>query len=240
MSLETNLKNLAQSIGNEMKSLRTMLNGNVADLQALTTADKGTIVGAINEINAAVEAIAEGGGAAIDDGNVSTSTVWSSSKTRSEIDAKSSIDDTKSSTTTTYSSSKTESVATAAAGALINDTTASGTRVYSSTKTEARITAATAQLKTDLLGGAAPAYDTLKELYDLLQAGDSADQAAISDLVTQLGTRVRFDAAQTLTDAQKAQARTNIGAVSADDVGDTSANFVTVFQDAYNGAAIAN
>jgi len=43
---------------------------------------------------------------------------------------------------------------------------------------------------------------------------------------------VRFDAPQTLSDPQKLQARGNIGASSAVDVGDTSTNFVTVFETA--------
>ena len=41
--------------------------------------------------------------------------------------------------------------------------------------------------------------------------------------------RVRFDAAQTLTDAEQLQARTNIGAVAASDVGNTDTDFVVIF-----------
>lgn len=238
MSLSVNVQNLAQTIGNEMKALRTLVNGNAADLAGLDTTAKNNLVAAINEVNAAVEALATSpGGATIDDSNTSTSTVWSSSKTRSEIDAKSSIDDTTASTTTTYSSSKTESVATAkanaAASALINDTTPGTTKVYSSSKTDSQISNATAALKSDILGGAGAAYDTLKELYDLLQAGDANDQAAIQALSTAVGNRVRYDAAQSLTTDQQTQARTNIGAASASDMGDPNVNYAQVFTTAY-------
>jgi hypothetical protein len=40
---------------------------------------------------------------------------------------------------------------------------------------------------------------------------------------------VRFDAAQTLTVAEQLQARTNIGAVAASDVGNTDTDFVVIF-----------
>lgn len=214
MSLDTNLQNLAQKMGNEMKALRTLLNGNLTDLSGLTTDAKNNIVAAINEVNAAVDAIGSSpGGATIDDTAASTSTVYSSSKSTSVANA----------------------AAAAAASGLINDTTASGTKVYSSTKVDAQITAASAQVKTDILGGATAAYDTLKELYDLLQAGDSADQTAIQNLTTALGTRVRFDAAQTITTAQQKQARDNIGAVASSDIGNTNTDFVAVFDAAYLG-----
>ena len=40
---------------------------------------------------------------------------------------------------------------------------------------------------------------------------------------------LRFDAAQSLTVAEQLQARTNIGAVAASDVGNTDTDFVAVF-----------
>jgi hypothetical protein len=43
---------------------------------------------------------------------------------------------------------------------------------------------------------------------------------------------VRFDAAQTLTVAEQMQARTNIGAVAADDIGNTDTDFVAAFDGA--------
>ena len=84
------------------------------------------------------------------------------------------------------------------------------------------------QLKTDILGGADGAFDTLKELQDAL-AGDASGIAA---LTRALESRVRFDEAQDLTVDSQAQARQNIGAVSAEAVGDTEVDFVVVFRDA--------
>jgi len=49
-TLETRLRNLATRIGTEFKSIRTLLNGNAADLSALTTTAKTNIVAAINEL----------------------------------------------------------------------------------------------------------------------------------------------------------------------------------------------
>ncbi len=45
-----------------------------------------------------------------------------------------------------------------------------------------------------------------------------------------MARRVRFDAPQTLTVEEWAQARANIDAVSLAAVGDTATNFVTVFE----------
>ena len=65
--------------------------------------------------------------------------------------------------------------------------------------------------KTEILGGASDAYDTLKEIEDLLKGND--------DLIAALQALqvVHYDS-QTLTSDQQAQARTNIGAAAASDV----------------------
>jgi hypothetical protein len=107
------------------------------------------------------------------------------------------------------------------AGAQINDATPATGTVYSSSQTEARISAAVAAL----VGAAPGTLDTLSELSDAL--GD--DPNAITTLTTAVGNRVRFDAAQTLTAPQATQARTNIGAISAADVGDPNTDFVATF-----------
>lgn len=53
MSLDTNLQNLAVRAATEAKALRTLINGNAADLSALDTTDKTNLVNAINEVAAA-------------------------------------------------------------------------------------------------------------------------------------------------------------------------------------------
>jgi hypothetical protein len=60
MSLETNLSNLATRSATEAKSLRTLINGNAANLTALDTDAQDNLVNAINEVFAMAEAAAGG------------------------------------------------------------------------------------------------------------------------------------------------------------------------------------
>lgn len=163
MSLSSRLMDLATRVATEHKSLRTLINGNVADLAGLTTAQKSSLVAAINEVAAAVA-----DASAIDDSGTSATSSWSSSKTRTEIDS---------------------SVAA-------------------------------------IVDGAPGTLDTLNELAAAL--GDNANIGA--ELAAAVAARVRFDAAQSLTAPQQAQARTNIGAVATADVGNTDADFVATFE----------
>lgn len=107
-------------------------------------------------------------------------------------------------------------------GPAIDDTAPALDKVYSSTKTAAAIADAIAAL----VDGAPGALDTLRELAEALEGNDSQ----ITDILTAIGNRVRFDAAQVLTAPQQLQARSNIGAVAADDVGDTTVNLVAQFE----------
>lgn len=167
MSLIQRVTDLAQRVAVECKALRTLINGNAADLSSLNTTAKSNLVAAVNELKTAIDAIAGGGGAAISDGTTGTGTTWSSSKISTEIS-----------------------------------------------------TALSA-----LTSGAPGALDTLDELAAAL--GDDANFAAT--ITTALGNRVRVDAAQSLTSPQQAQARTNIGAQSAAEIGDPETNYVTTF-----------
>lgn len=96
----------------------------------------------------------------------------------------------------------------------INDSQSTTTNVWSASKTADAIATAATNVKNDLLNGAGAAYDTLKELGDLIDA----NKDAIAALQTIAAGHVRFDSAQTLTDAQKKQARDNIGATAAADI----------------------
>lgn len=49
-TLETRLRDLATAIGTQIKQLRTLINGNLADLSGLATTAKGNLVAAINEV----------------------------------------------------------------------------------------------------------------------------------------------------------------------------------------------
>lgn len=87
MSFETNVTNLATRLGTEFKALRTQLTGTASgSLAGLTTATKSSLIAAINELDAAIEALASAeGGATIIDGPAVTTSVWSSAKTDDEI-----------------------------------------------------------------------------------------------------------------------------------------------------------
>ena len=79
----------------------------------------------------------------------------------------------------------------------------------------------------NLVNGAPSALDTLNELAAAL----GSDASFSTTITTALANRVRVDEAQSFNGTQKTQARDNIGAASASDVGDvTAANFVTTFE----------
>ena len=97
----------------------------------------------------------------------------------------------------------------ATAKEISDSATGTGT-TWSSSKISSELTNAKQAVKNDLLGGAGTAYDTLKELADLITTNASSIEA----LEALAAGHVRFNAAQSLTDAQKIQARSNIGAAS--------------------------
>lgn len=80
MSLSTNVTDLATRIGTEAKALRTLLNGNAADLSALDTTATSNLVAAINEVFALVSS-----SSSIDDGTTGLATTWSSSKISGDL-----------------------------------------------------------------------------------------------------------------------------------------------------------
>lgn len=98
----------------------------------------------------------------------------------------------------------------------------------STTFSASKITGLLDALKADLLGGADAAFDTLRELQEAIQN----DQSGIAALLAAVDARVRFDAAQALTAQEQAQARENIGALSAAAVGDPDTDFVAIFETA--------
>lgn len=119
-----------------------------------------------------------------------------------------------------------ELVALVATATEISDTAGAG--VTDKTWSADKINSSLLALKSEILNGAPEAYDTLLELANALQGAD----ADIEGILTALGNRVRFDAVQALTAPQQAQARTNIGAVAASDIGDVNSDFVATFEGA--------
>lgn len=84
-TLQVRITDLATRVATEIKSVKTLVNGNAADLSALTTTQKTSLVAAINELKNAVDNA--GSSITISDSTSSTTQVWSSSKIASEIQA---------------------------------------------------------------------------------------------------------------------------------------------------------
>lgn len=86
---------------------------------------------------------------------------------------------------------------------------------WSAAKIIDSIAVAKAAVKSDLLNGAGEALDTLQELADAL----GNDPNFATTIAAEIANRVRYDAPQTLTMGQQAQARDNIGAYGATEIG---------------------
>ncbi len=82
-NLTARISDLAIRLATECKSIRTLVNGNAADLSSLTTTQKASLVAAINELKTALDAL--GTPITISDSTSSTTLVWSSSKVSSAI-----------------------------------------------------------------------------------------------------------------------------------------------------------
>lgn len=111
-----------------------------------------------------------------------------------------------------------------AGGVQINDAAGNGDTgvTWSADKIFDSIELAKQAVKDSILGGAGAALDTLKELADAL----NNDPNFAATIATQISNRVRYDAAQTLTTAQRLQACQNIG------IGDPEADFVAAYNTA--------
>ena len=110
-----------------------------------------------------------------------------------------------------------------AAGAVIDDAAGDGATAvtWSANKIFDMIEAAKAAVQVSILGGASAAFDTLKELQDLMVT----DEGLLTALTTAVANRVRFDDVQTLTTEQKLQACTNLGLGNPE--ADFAANYAT-------------
>lgn len=97
-----------------------------------------------------------------------------------------------------------------AAATGIDDGVTGAASTWSSTKISSEISGAVS----GLVDGAGTALDTLNELASAL----GNDPSFATTIAASVANRVRYDAAQTLTSPQQAQARANIGAAAASDV----------------------
>lgn len=242
---------LATRLGTELKKVYA----NIGTLANLKTSDQTALVAAINET--------------VDSISAAQTTLNAYGTRLTAVEGKASTNATNIATNLASIKTLQTSLATAQADITslkekiedftqIDDTAAATDKTYSSSKIASEITAAKQAVKDDLLGGAGAAYDTLKELADLI----TTNQDAIKALQDLAAGHVKFDAAQSLSDAQKKQARDNIGAADAatvtsqgtrltaveakatqnatdiatlkTNVGDTSADLVSAFETALN------
>lgn len=118
----------------------------------------------------------------------------------------------------------------AGGGAAIDDAAGDGATAvtWSADKIHDTIEAAKLAVKNELTDGAGAALDTLAELAAALN--DDPNFAAT--IAGEIANRVRFDAAQVLTEPQQAQARSNIGAQSAAAIGNPDHDLVADYTDA--------
>jgi hypothetical protein len=222
MSLQTNLQDLATRIATECKALRTLMNGNSIDLSALNTASKTNLIAAINEVLAAAGGVTD---LSIGTNNTTTLQIVSSSGQNVMISAATTL---LAGLLAAADKSKLDGIA---AGATANSPNATLLSRANHTGTQASSTisdfnTAVNALIQNVIGAAPSALDTLVELAAAL--GDDANFAATVN--TALSKRLRFDAAQTLSGPEQAQAQANLSVYSRSDMGDPTTNFVTVFE----------
>lgn len=200
---------LATRLGTELKTIKA----NIGTLANLKTTDQTALVAAINEVVGSVSAAQT----TLNTYATRLSAVETKASTNAADIATANGNITALQTNlTTLQNDLTALKEKVESQSEIDDTTAGTDKTYSSSKIESVVTAAKKAVKDELLGGAGEAYDTLKELADLITTNGDAIKA-LQDLAA---GHVKFDAAQTLTDEQKAQARSNIGAADASTASD--------------------
>lgn len=220
---------LATAIGADIKNinLTTGLTSN------LTTTAKNNIVAALNEVNQlAKDAITAANNATgIDDSVTSSEKTWSSDKINTEINtAKNLIGDT--TQLTNFGGSTTVDIIKALTylnaqissalnniGAKINDSSNNST---SETWSANKIYTSIADAVSGLVNNSPAALDTLNELATAL--GNDANFS--TTIATQMGKRIRVDAAQTFTAIEQAQGCENLG------IGNPDTDFTTVYNTA--------
>ena len=108
---------------------------------------------------------------------------------------------------------------------LLDDASSSLVKTYSSSKIGAQLNAAIDALRSELTAGAGAALDTFAELANAL----NNDPSFASNIATSLGKRVRMDAVQTFSLAEKLQARQNIDAYGSIELGNPDIDLVNAY-----------
>lgn len=243
-TLASRITDLATRIATECKSLRTLLNGNAADLSALTTTAKTNLVAAVNELdadlgtlNTAVGALAPTASPTFTGTPAAPTAVVNTNTTQLATTAF--VLAQAGSATPAVNGTAAVGVATKFAredhvhgtdstrapvasptftGVPAAPTASAGTNTTQLATTAFAMTAA-ANAVAAMINSAPAALDTLTELAAAL--GNDANFA--TTINTALGYRLRYDAAQTLTAGQVTQACANLG------LGEPNTDFTAVF-----------
>tara|TARA_R110000822_G_scaffold86391_5_gene201426 strand:- start:44 stop:745 length:702 start_codon:yes stop_codon:yes gene_type:complete len=229
MSLVTNITDLTTRIATETKSIRTLLNGNAADLTSLTTTAKTNLVAALNEVKGLVDTLDSevttlSGDLTTLDGTVTAldgdiTTLEGSVGTLASLTTidKTSLVSALNEVVTSLSSID----VTAQIESYIDDGATAIDSLWSSSKVDSEI----ANAVSGLVDGAPGLLDTLNELAAAL--GDDANFA--STISAQIAGKA--DSVHTHTIANVTGLQTALdGKALASDVGDTTTNFVTGFE----------
>lgn len=112
-----------------------------------------------------------------------------------------------------------------AGGNIINDAATGAASTYSSNKIGADLTSAISALRTELKAGAGAALDTFAEL----AAAINNDASFATTIANSLSKRVRADAAQTFSAAERLQARQNIDAFGSIELGNPDADLANIY-----------
>ena len=221
-TLSEQINALATRIGAECKRIHTLRGGALTNL---STVDKTSIIAAINEVSGAagtlqtaLNGVAERLSTA--EYNITVNATTGSTNATAIAGLRSDVG-----TLQTALSALQDAVA-----ALLNDEATGTDKTWSSSKISSEINAAKQAVKNDLINGAGTEFDTLKELADLI----TNNKSLIEALQAAGAGMVKFAEAQSLTNPQKLQARTNIGAAGQDDF-DTLAGRVTTAETSING-----
>ena len=243
-TLASRITDLATRIATECKSLRTLLNGNAADLSALTTTAKTNLVAAVNELDSNIGTVntALGNKAPIASPTFTGTPAAPTAVVNTNITQLATtafVLGQAGSATPAVNGTAAVGVATKFAredhvhgtdstrapvasptftGVPAAPTASAGTNTTQLATTAFAMTAA-ANAVAAMINSAPAALDTLTELAAAL--GNDANFA--TTINTALGYRLRFDAAQTLTTGQKTQACANLG------IGEPNTDFVTTF-----------
>lgn len=205
-TFEQQIHDLASTVGAKCK----VLNTKIGSLTSLSTVDKSSIVAAVNELKTSVISLAD----TLNGYSTRLSTAEASVSTNKTdlATAKSNIS-TLQSSLQQLTTDLSEIEKTLEDKVAINDAVTNAYDTWSSSKISSSLTEAKQDVKNEILGGVGEAYDTLKELHTAIEA----NKDLLESFQTVAAGHVKFDGAQELTDAQKTQARSNIGAASAVD-----------------------